>query len=179
MNVYEYRFHPWLREEKRFLERALSAGKTVLGVCLGAQLLADVLGARVYQNSEKEIGWLPISLRPGQMTDRLFPGAPPELTVFHWHGDTFDLPVGASCLASSAGCQHQAFAFGDRVVGLQFHIESTASSVAALVEHCGTELTEGRFIQPSAEIAANNSHFLANEKLLNALLGEMESRTAA
>ena len=112
MNVYEYRLHPWLREAKRFLAAALEANKTILGVCLGAQLLADVLGAKVYQNAEKEIGWLPISLRSGSGTDLFFPGAPRELMVFHWHGDTFDLPAGADWLASSVGCAHQAFAFG-------------------------------------------------------------------
>ena len=130
MNVYEYRLHPWLREEKTFLTGALEANKTILGVCLGAQLLDDVLGAKDYQNAEKEIGWLPISLRSGSGTDLFFPGAPRELTVFHWHGDTFDLPAGADWLASSAGCAHQAFAFGERVVGLQFHLEATPFSVS-------------------------------------------------
>jgi GMP synthase (glutamine-hydrolysing) len=130
MNVYEYRLHSWQREEKEFLAGALEANKTILGVCLGAQMLADVLGARVYQNAEKEIGWLPISLRSGTGRDRFVPGAPRELTVFHWHGDTFDLPAGADCLASSAGCAHQAFAFGERVVGLQLHLETTPFSVS-------------------------------------------------
>ena len=175
MNVYEHRFHPWLRGEKRFLAAALEAGKTILGVCLGAQLLADVLGARVYQNMEKEIGWLPVSLRPGIGAERFFPGAPGQLTVFHWHGDTFDLPAGANCLASSAGCAHQAFALGERVVGLQFHLESTPSSVAALIKHCGDELTGGRFIQTAAEIAGNNAHFTENQSVLEALLGKLEA----
>ncbi len=176
MNVYEYRLHPWLREEKEFLAEALEANKTVLGVCLGAQMLADVLGAKVYQNAEKEIGWLPISLRPGSGTDRFFPGAPRELTVFHWHGDTFDLPAGADWLASSAGCAHQSFAYGERVVGLQFHLETTPLSVAALIGHCGDELTEGRFIQTAAGIRANQAHFTMNQRVLSTLLEQLEAK---
>jgi GMP synthase (glutamine-hydrolysing) len=176
MNVYEYRLHPWLREEKHFLTAALEANKTILGVCLGAQLLADVLGAKVYQNAEKEIGWLPISLRSGTGTDLFFPGAPRELTVFHWHGDTFDLPAGAGWLAASAGCAHQAFAFGERVIGLQFHIETTPLGVAALIEHCGNELTEGRFIQPAARITENRAHFRMNQQVLETLLERLAAK---
>jgi GMP synthase (glutamine-hydrolysing) len=176
MNVYEYRIHPWLRAEKNFLTGALEAGKTILGVCLGAQLLADVLGAKVYQNREKEIGWLPISLRSGSGTDLFFPGAQRELTVFHWHGDTFDLPPEADWLASSEGCAHQAFAFGQRVVGLQFHIETTPSSVAALIEHCGNELTEGRFIQTASRITEDRAHFSLNQQVLQTLLEQLEAK---
>jgi GMP synthase-like glutamine amidotransferase len=176
MNVYEYRLHPWLREEKNFLAAALEANKTILGVCLGAQLLADVLGAKVYQNPEKEIGWLPISLRSGTDTDLFFPGAPRELTVFHWHGDTFDLPAEANWLASSVGCAHQAFAFGERVVGLQFHIETTPMSVAALIENCGNELTEGRFIQTATRITEDRAHFRMNQQVLKTLLEQLEGR---
>jgi len=175
MNVYHYRFHPWLREEKRFLVAALEAGKTMLGVCLGAQLLADALGAKVYQNPEKEIGWLPVSLRTEAETERFFSGVPRELTVFHWHGDTFDLPSGAKCLASSSGCEQQAFAFGGRVVGLQFHLESTSSSVAALIEHCGDELIKGRFIQSAAEISGNRAHFAANQRAMRTMLEQLET----
>ena len=135
-----------------------------------------MLGAKVYQNAEKEIGWLPISLRSGTGTDRFFPGAPRELTVFHWHGDTFDLPAEADWLASSAGCAHQAFAFGERVIGLQFHLETTPSSVAALIEHCGNELTEGRFIQTAARIIEDRAHFRMNQLVLNTLLGQLEAK---
>jgi GMP synthase (glutamine-hydrolysing) len=147
-----------------------------LGVCLGAQLLADVLGAKIYQNTEKEIGWLPISLRSGSGTDLFFPGAPRELTVFHWHGDTFDLPVGADWLASSVGCAHQAFAFGERVVGLQFHLETTPSGVAALIEHCGNELTEGRFVQRAARIIEERAHFRMNQQVLKTLLDQLAAK---
>ena len=173
MNIYEHRFHPWLREEKLFIDRAIRAGKTVLGICLGAQLLADVLGGKVYQNLEKEIGWLPITLH--DEAGKYFPGAPKDFTVFHWHGDTFSLPPGATCIASSAGCAHQAFAHGDRVVGLQFHIEMTSASVAALVDNCGNELTGGKYIQSAAEIMGNHAHFATNQQLLAKLLERLEA----
>jgi GMP synthase-like glutamine amidotransferase len=177
MNIYEHRFHPWLREEKEFIAEAIAQGKTALGVCLGAQLIADVCGARVYQNTEKEIGWLPVSFQGEKVVETLFPDAAREMTVFHWHGDTFDLPPNAVRLASSEGCVNQAFALGDRVVALQFHIETTAQSVAALVEHCGNELTGGRFIQSAAEITGNRAHFAANRQTLEKLLGQLETRT--
>ena len=128
------------------------------------------------KTAEKEIGWLPISLRSGTGTDLFFPGAPRELTVFHWHGDTFDLPRGADWLASSDGCAHQAFAFGERVVGLQFHIETTPPSVAALIEHCGNELAEGRFIQTASRITANHAHFTLNLQVLKTLLEQLEAK---
>lgn len=175
MNIYEHRFHPWLREEKLLIDKAIRAGKTVLGVCLGAQLIADVLGAKVYQNMEKEIGWLPVKLHDG--AEQVFPGTPAEFTAFHWHGDTFSPPPGAMCLASSAGCAQQAFSHGNRIVGLQFHIETAPAGVAALVENCGNELTAGKYIQSASEIIGNRAHFAANQEILAKLLEQLEART--
>lgn len=173
MNVYEYRSHPWLRDEKRFIEAAIRGRKTLLGVCLGAQLLADVLGAKVYQNGEKEIGWFPVSFKEVPERVRFFPGVSGELTVFHWHGDTFDLPAGSSLIASSAGCANQAFTFGERIVGLQFHLESTPASVTALLEDEG-ELSPSRYVQSSREIAANRAHFGDNARVLSGLMEQLE-----
>jgi len=174
MNVYEYRNHPWLRAEKRFLEQIIGRQKTVLGICLGAQLLADVLGAKVYQNGEKEIGWLPITFPPGPEPRRFFPGISGELTAFHWHGDTFDLPAGAVQLAASTGCPHQAFVADRRLVGLQFHIEVTAAGVDALFQHCRGDLTPGRFVQSPEEILRAEPHERAAHLALTNLLDELE-----
>ena len=120
MSIHEHRAHPWLPIEKRFLTEAILARKPILGICLGAQLLADVLGGKVFQNDEKEIGWFPV-----RVFDRRPPFAafPEQLTVMHWHGDTFTIPEGARRVAESDACANQAFVHGDRVVGLQFHIE--------------------------------------------------------
>ena len=177
MNVYEYRLYPWLREEKDFLAAALEANKTILGVCLGAQLLADVLGAKVYQNAEKEIGWLPISLRSGTDTDLFFPGAPRELTVFHWHGDTFDLPAEATGWRPALAARTKRSRLGNASLDCSFIIETTPLSVAALIEHCGHELTEGRFIQTAARITENRAHFRMNQQVLKTLLEQLEAKT--
>jgi GMP synthase-like glutamine amidotransferase len=169
MNVYEYRNYPWLREEKRFIETAIRQGKRVLGICLGAQLIADALGAKVYQNEEKEIGWFPITLRPEARS--FFEGCPSTLEVFHWHGDTFDLPSGAAWLAESEGCKHQAFSYGQNVIALQFHLEMNATAVQNLLEHCHADLTPGPFVQPTEEITRRDGteSRMALSRLLDSL----------
>jgi GMP synthase (glutamine-hydrolysing) len=133
MNIYEYRNYPWLREEKRLIGQAIEQGKTVLGVCLGAQLIADVMGAKVYQNAELEVGWFPVRFLEGKNSVRAFQGFPAEVTALHWHGDTFDLPAGAIHLAESDACRNQAFAVGNKIVGLQFHIEVAEEDVAEFI----------------------------------------------
>lgn len=121
---------PWLREEERLIAQAVAEGRPVLGVCLGAQLIARALGARVYRNPVKEIGWFDIGFTPAALDDPLFAGLSGPETVFHWHGETFDLPRGAVLLASSQGCRHQAYRVGAAVYGLQFHLETTPEMIA-------------------------------------------------
>jgi GMP synthase-like glutamine amidotransferase len=143
---------PWLAPEKHLVREAVSSGMPVLGICLGAQLIASSLGARVYRNAEREIGWFPIEgiARPENGLFR-FPGA---LRAFHWHGETFELPPGATLLARSEACENQAFQIGKRAVGLQFHLETTPSSARALCENCRNELRPGRFVQDESAILA-------------------------
>ena len=133
---------------------AIGAGKTIVGVCLGAQLLADCLGACVFRNAHKEIGWLPIELTAEALADPVFGPLAPGLTVYHWHGDTFPLPPGAVHLARSAGCEHQAFLYQGRVLGLQFHLETTPESLAALVANCADEIVPGPYVQDAASMLA-------------------------
>lgn len=144
---------PWLVAEKRFIREAIEEEKAVLGVCLGAQLIASAMGALVYPNEEKEIGWFPIS--PVQTTTShplfTFPG---ESLVFHWHGETFDLPRGAIQLARSIACENQAFQLGRRIIGLQFHLETTPESIRDIVSNCRSELAPSRYVQSEAEILA-------------------------
>jgi len=121
---------PWLRQELRLIEAACQAGKPVLGVCLGAQLIAKAAGARVYPNAVKEIGWAPVYWTEAASTDALFRGLRQPETVFHWHGETFDLPAGAVWLAYTENCRHQAFRLGDSVWGIQFHLEVTPEMIA-------------------------------------------------
>ncbi|MEW8505958.1 MAG: type 1 glutamine amidotransferase [Candidatus Thiodiazotropha sp.] len=150
MSVNDELEHPWLVREKAFIKRVIDAGKPTLGICLGAQLIAASLGGEIYPNSEKEIGWFPIRAANPQ-GDTQFP-FPPEITAFHWHGETFNLPRGAVRIAESEGCRNQAFQIGLNVMGLQFHLETTAHSAAAIVENCGDEIVDGKYIQTAEEI---------------------------
>lgn len=151
MSVNDEARHPWLAEEKSFVRAVIDAGKPVLGVCLGAQLIAAALGARVYANADKEIGWLPVQATATGAGLFRFPA---QAEVFHWHGETFDLPPGATRLASSAGCANQAFQYGERVIGLQFHLETTPDTAHEIVAHCRDELRPARYVQDAAQILA-------------------------
>jgi GMP synthase (glutamine-hydrolysing) len=133
MAVYEMDLHPFLKREAKIIEQAISAGRSVLGICLGAQMIAHVLGARVYAGGAREIGWYRVALTAGGMKDRLMAGLAVDgansAEVFQWHGDTFDLPNRSLLLASSALFPNQAFRHQDKVYALQFHIEVTPAIV--------------------------------------------------
>lgn len=142
MNVDETERFPFLREERIFIERAVHSGKTpVLGICLGAQMIAHALGSRVYPGTKKEIGWYPIKLLKASQKDPLFKDIPnSNPTVFHWHGDTFELPKGSVLLASSALFPNQAFRFKKSVYALQFHVEVTSEMISDWLKHGENEL---------------------------------------
>ena len=152
MGVGDEARYPWLAVEKDLIRRSIAAGKILVGVCLGAQLLAEALGARVYPHREKEIGWMPITLTPAGQASPVFGFLPLSLPVFHWHGDTFDPPAGAVQLARSAACEQQAFLYEGRVLGLQFHLESTPESVAGICAACADELVPGPHGQTAAQM---------------------------
>lgn len=140
---------PWLVPEKAFLREAMRRGVPLLGICLGAQLIASALGARVYPNRQKEIGWFELEGIPGDPDDFRFPD---RFTALHWHGETFDIPPGARRLAGSVACRNQAFQCGERVIGLQFHLEATQDGLRQLVDNCRHELTPALFVQTEAAI---------------------------
>lgn len=173
MNVREESKYPWLTREKRFIGAVIAAGREVLGVCLGAQLVADVLGARVYASGEKEIGWFAIETTEAAPASRLFGRFPQRLEVFHWHGDTFDIPSGALHVARSEGCSHQAFAYGERVIGLQFHLEMTQAGARQLIGHCSDELVGGRYIQKPRQMLADAIRFDAVNGVMDGLLDRL------
>lgn len=159
MNVYEDDKYPWLTLEKHFIEEAIKKNKIVIGICLGSQLIADVLGSKVYKGQEKEIGWYPIQVTTEAQNSAVFASFTAFLTVFHWHGDTFNLPPGAVRLAYSEVCANQAFIYGDRVLGLQFHLESTQDSVLQIIDNCASELVTGKYIQKPEEMLARDDDF--------------------
>lgn len=142
--------YPWLRLEKKFIRDCLDKGIAILGICLGAQLIAAACGAAIYPHLRKEIGWFPIYL-VDQPTGNIFV-FPETLDVFHWHGETFDLPANAHLLASSEACAHQAFQLGSNVLGLQFHLETTPDTAKDMVENCKDEIVEAKYIQRAERI---------------------------
>ncbi|HOI17869.1 MAG TPA: type 1 glutamine amidotransferase [Geobacteraceae bacterium] len=159
MSVNDEASFPWLAKEKQFVRDAIQRGLPVIGICFGAQLIASALGARVYPNSEKEIGWLEIEAIPGTNNEYRFPE---KISVFHWHGETFDLPVGATRLAKSAACANQAFQVGERVIGLQFHLETTPESLDLIINNCREELIEAAYVQTESSMRAASSSEYAN-----------------
>lgn len=175
MNIYDEAHYPWLADEKRYIKQAILAGGRVLGICLGAQLIADVLGARVYANTEREIGWFPVETSQGASEAGLFAAFPRQIDAFHWHGDTFDIPDGAVHVARSAGCANQAFVYEERIVGLQFHLETTPASARQIIAHSGNEIVDGRFIQPPQVMLANPHQFEA----INCAMGDLLDRLIA
>jgi GMP synthase-like glutamine amidotransferase len=175
MNIYEEDKYPWLAAEKKFIREAVERNKIVLGICLGAQLLSDVLGGKVTRNKFKEIGWYPVIMRSEARTSMPFRGFPDEFIALHWHGDTFSLPPGASMLAESKACVAQAFCYnGGRVLGLQFHLESSQTSIGALIENCSDELVDGEYIQKAEEIIGKQDNFPIIHKTMLMMLENMK-----
>lgn len=152
MSVWEEGPYPFLREERRLLEQALSAPKPVLGVCLGSQLLAATLGAPVTRGLRPELGWAPVCLTDAARHDPLWAGVAPAFMAFHWHTDVFELPQGAVSLASSDQTEHQAFRVGGTAYGLLFHLEMTEAMVQAMVHTFADDLRRAQ-LDPDAILA--------------------------
>ena len=168
MNIYQYRDWPWLKAESGFIKYALGEEKKVVGICLGAQLIADALGARVVQNPQVELGWLPVTWTPE--AHAVFPEFPSTSTVLHWHGDTFGLPPGATRLAASEGCPEQGFLIKDKCLGLQFHMEVDSPLVDQFIKS-QDEWPKGHYVQSGDAISAKATLYCdQNWPLLFAML---------
>ncbi|MCB8998522.1 MAG: type 1 glutamine amidotransferase [Bacteroidales bacterium] len=168
MNIYEESEYPWLVAEKRAIDQAIKSDKVVFGFCLGAQLIADALGARVYKNAEKEIGWYPVSrINPGDGNPPLH-FLPDIATVFHWHGETFDIPKNAVQLYRSEATENQGFLYESNVLALQFHPEMLKSSIEDLAHFCRSELTEdGKYIMSAEQMISDYKKYeSSNKKML-------------
>lgn len=146
--------YPWLRAEKVLIREAIEAGRSLVGVCLGAQLIAEALGASVTRNLHQEIGWFPVRLTEAARIHPLCKDLPAELQVLHWHGDTFALPPNALHLAASEACAQQGFLVDGRILGLQFHLEMTPTSLRTLCSHCADELASAPFVQSAEQMLA-------------------------
>jgi len=176
MGVHDDVVYPWLAEEKIFIRQAIDAGKTIIGICLGAQLIAEALGARVYPNDQKEIGWFDVKLSETAQKHPLFENFEKKFQVFHWHGDTFDIPFGGDPWISSDRCTNQAFLIHEKVLGLQFHLEVTEQSLKAMVENGTSELTESRDIQPAERILEQSGYIEDNNLKMFRILEYFEHR---
>ncbi|WOF16534.1 type 1 glutamine amidotransferase [Methanoplanus sp. FWC-SCC4] len=153
MNIYEEDKYPWLAEEKSFIMSAIDSEKKVIGICLGAQIIASVLGAKVTKNRKPEVGWFGVEMCCGKEDNALCSLLPERFLAFHWHGDTFEIPCGAEHLFKSPACDNQAFLYDERILGLQFHPEVTGVNVRNLVENCFYDIKEGfDSIQTAPEI---------------------------
>jgi GMP synthase-like glutamine amidotransferase len=175
MNIYEEEIYPWLADEKRFIREAIAAGKVIIGLCLGGQLIADVIGGKVTQNPHKEIGWFPIRLSEEARLSPLFSFFPEQPIVFQWHGDSFSvLPADAKSIAESDACKHQAFIYQKRVFGFQYHMENTLPIIEGLVENCRGEMIPGIYVQTPEELLAYPEYIKQNNQWMNMFLTQLE-----
>ncbi len=158
MSVHDVADYDWLEGEKKHIKEAINAGKHVLGVCLGAQLIADVSGAQVSKAPAKEIGWFPIAWSDLSMGHKIISGLNAAINVLHWHGEQFAIPEDALHLASSKACANQAFLYKDRVLGLQFHMEMDETAVDNMIINCADEIAASSASIQTAEIIRKNMH---------------------
>lgn len=175
MSIHDEKEHPWLVTEKRFIKRCIERKIPILGICLGAQLLADCLGGDVRPHRVKEIGWFPVEKRRGaaRELDKILPAS---LSVLHWHGDTFALPPGSQHLYESIGCSNQAYVSDGRFVGLQFHLEISDAELPRLIHNCRDELTEGEWIQVEEQLLSGTKYSKECGKVLFELLDYISSK---
>ncbi len=175
MNIYEESKYPWLVREKEFIKAAIDNDKVLIGLCLGGQLISDVIGGRVIQNPHKEIGWFPITLTEAALSLPCFSSFPISPVVFEWHGDTFvDLPKEAVLLATNQACYNQAFVYRDRVFGFQFHLENTPQIINDLLENCADEMFPSQYVLTPEEIQSGSVYIEQDNALMNGFLCELE-----
>jgi len=159
MSVNETNRYPWLTAEKTFIKKAIEHNRLVLGICLGAQLIAAALEVAVVKNPVKEIGWYPVNRAIEITNHQLARIIPDEIEVFHWHGDTFAIPVEAARIAKSQACLNQGFVYRDRVIALQFHLESTSSGIRELIDNCADEITDAPYTQTPEQMLSDKNRF--------------------
>jgi GMP synthase-like glutamine amidotransferase len=166
MGVYEERKYPWLKDEKNFIKKSIKKGKKILGICLGAQLIAECLGGKVYKNKYKEIGWFPVYLTPDAKRCYLFKEVPERFITFHWHNDTFTIPDGAIHLAYSQACKNQAFVYGNNIIALQFHPEITRKSLEAFIKN-------ERYVKSKNILIDFKENIDINHKVIESIISKM------
>ena len=174
MGVYDEAIYPWLKAEKSFIRESIENGKTVIGICLGSQLIAEVLGSKVFPNKQKEIGWFDIKMTKESRDLPILKSFEDQFPVFHWHGDTFDLPTESTRLFCSDICKNQAFLYRQKVLGLQFHLEVTLESMKEMVENGNAELIESETIQSAKQILNQTNFIKKNNQKMFAVLDYLQ-----
>jgi len=171
MSVHDEALQPWLKAEKQWLAQAVADGCRIVGLCLGAQLMAEILGGVVTPNKQKEIGWFPVVRMSDQAPwPQLLPST---LLAFHWHGETFSLPPDAQWLMRSEACANQAFIWQNQVLALQCHLEMTADTIATLCHHCRDDLVDGMWIQQPEAMQVTHEQFAVAQSLMVGLIHYM------
>jgi GMP synthase (glutamine-hydrolysing) len=174
MSVSDEDRFPWLVDEKKWVDRFIAADKMVMGICFGAQIIADVLGAKVDALPHLEVGWHPIEMTGAAAGSPLFAGWPGTMDVFHWHGQMVDLPTGSIHIARSKACENQIFAIDDRVIGIQCHPEMTPVGASALADHCPGDVGSGPYAQSRDEIERDDGRFHAANQWMDQFLTDLE-----
>ena len=176
MSVNDEIIYPWLVDEKEFIRKCIEKKKTIIGVCLGSQLIANALGSPIYKNAQKEIGWFPLK-KSLHITNPVFNNFPETMYVFHWHGETFDLPKNAQLIAFSEVCLNQVFTLFDHVAAFQCHLETTSESLALMLENCGDEIIPAPYIQTAGEMTEGfEKHAKKMHEVLFRILDEFYKR---
>jgi GMP synthase (glutamine-hydrolysing) len=174
MSFDEFDKYPWLKDEILFIKEVINANRAILGICLGAQLLVKALGSRALHGNKKEIGWFPVYFDNYTLKETEMEFIPEEITVFHWHTDTFEIPRGAIHLARSKAFPNQAFIYKRKVIGLQFHFEVKRDSVIDMVSYGRQELEKSDYVQSAAEILNNSGHIENSNKIMTNILDKLE-----
>ena len=175
MNVFDFHIHPWMEDEIEWITAFIHTGKPVLGICLGAQIIAAALDSEVYPGEHREIGWHNLKCMPCMGDYKICKDLPSTRKVFHWHGDTFKIPLGATRIAETQAFANQGFIYDGRVIALQFHLEVTPGSVKEMVANCGDEIVAGQYIQTKKEILEETRYFKGNQELMFQFLTYLSS----
>ncbi|HJZ40005.1 MAG TPA: type 1 glutamine amidotransferase [Bacteroidales bacterium] len=170
MGVDEYDEYPWLKKEIEYIRQAIAGSKVVIGICLGAQLIARALGAAVKHGQKQEIGWFPVTINKIAATRAGFDFLPEEITAFHWHQDTFDIPEDSLQLASSKAYPNQAFLYRNTILALQFHFEMDFPALEAIVRNSGAGIKPGEYVQSVKAILGNKQNILKNNEMMRKIL---------
>jgi len=174
-HAWEEDAYPWLLAEKKFIAESLDGGKIILGICFGAQLLAEALGGEVFVNPHKEIGWYDVTLTPEGQRSYLFQNVPEQFITFHWHADHFSLPAGCTQLAHSEATANQAYISHERpVAGIQFHPEYTLAMIKYFAQESGDEWQKGPYVAGKEKVLAQTDRIPETYGLMATILDNME-----